>query len=32
LLEQLLVNGDDAEPTYVPMRLQVRDTSGPPPR
>nr|WP_273482918.1 substrate-binding domain-containing protein [Kribbella italica] len=32
LLEQLLVNGDDAEPTYLPMRLQVRDTSGPPPR
>jgi DNA-binding LacI/PurR family transcriptional regulator len=30
LLEQLLVNGDDAEPTYLPMRLQVRDTSGPP--
>lgn len=30
LLEQLLVNGADAEPAYLPMTLHVRDTSGPP--
>ncbi len=30
ILEQLLVNGYDADPLYLPMTLHVRDTSGPP--
>ncbi|GAA1588768.1 LacI family DNA-binding transcriptional regulator [Kribbella sancticallisti] len=32
ILEQLLVNGYDADPLYLPMALHVRDTSGPPRR